>query len=117
MRRAADVRRCPAEAPRRGNEMTKWRNDGDPSSGFPSGFGGALDLELGSGSLGSATSSVYGTPSPRPFHQRGEFPAPSPPPLRMKIATWNVNGVRARQEQVREWVGWEQPDVICLQEI
>lgn len=35
----------------------------------------------------------------------------------MKIATWNVNGIRARQEQVRDWVERDRPDVICLQEI
>ncbi len=35
----------------------------------------------------------------------------------MKIATWNVNGIRARQEQVLEWIHRDQPDIICLQEI
>ncbi|HET7712449.1 MAG TPA: exodeoxyribonuclease III [Thermoanaerobaculia bacterium] len=35
----------------------------------------------------------------------------------MKIATWNVNGIRARHEQFSEWVAREQPDVVCLQEI
>ena len=35
----------------------------------------------------------------------------------MKIATWNVNGIRARQAQVQEWVEAERPDVVCLQEI
>jgi len=35
----------------------------------------------------------------------------------MKIATWNVNGIRARHEQFPDWVKVEQPDVICLQEI
>jgi exodeoxyribonuclease-3 len=35
----------------------------------------------------------------------------------MKIATWNVNGIRARQSQVLDWIGSDQPDVICLQEI
>ncbi|HEX9364973.1 MAG TPA: exodeoxyribonuclease III, partial [Vicinamibacterales bacterium] len=35
----------------------------------------------------------------------------------MRIATWNVNGIRARQAQLQEWVEREQPDVICLQEI
>ena len=35
----------------------------------------------------------------------------------MKIATWNVNGIRARQAQLAEWVAAERPDVICLQEI
>jgi exodeoxyribonuclease-3 len=35
----------------------------------------------------------------------------------MKIATWNVNGIRARQAQVLEWMATERPDVLCLQEI
>jgi exodeoxyribonuclease-3 len=35
----------------------------------------------------------------------------------LKIATWNVNGIRARAEQFLEWVGRERPDVVCLQEL
>ena len=35
----------------------------------------------------------------------------------MKIVTWNVNGIRARQAQVQEFIDREQPDVLCLQEI
>lgn len=35
----------------------------------------------------------------------------------MKIATWNVNGVRAREAQLVEWIAREQPDVVCLQEL
>ena len=35
----------------------------------------------------------------------------------LKIATWNVNGIRAREAQVREWVERERPDVVCLQEL
>src|SRR5260370_12684988 len=35
----------------------------------------------------------------------------------MKIATWNVNGVRARQAQLREWMERDRPDVVCLQEL
>ena len=35
----------------------------------------------------------------------------------MKIATWNVNGIRARGEQFAEWMAAEKPDVVCLQEI
>src|SRR2546426_3245612 len=35
----------------------------------------------------------------------------------MKVATWNVNGIRARASQVREWLGRERPDVVCLQEL
>jgi exodeoxyribonuclease-3 len=35
----------------------------------------------------------------------------------MKIATWNVNGIRARQAEVLDFVAREKPDVVCLQEI
>ncbi|HEY6240377.1 MAG TPA: exodeoxyribonuclease III, partial [Burkholderiales bacterium] len=35
----------------------------------------------------------------------------------MKIATWNVNGIRARQAQVSEWLARDRPDVVCLQEL
>lgn len=35
----------------------------------------------------------------------------------MKIATWNVNGVRARQAELQAFLTTEQPDVLCLQEI
>jgi exodeoxyribonuclease-3 len=35
----------------------------------------------------------------------------------VKIATWNINGIRAREAQVLEWIGREQPDVLCLQEL
>jgi len=33
------------------------------------------------------------------------------------LATWNVNGIRARETQVREWLERDRPDVVCLQEI
>lgn len=35
----------------------------------------------------------------------------------MKIATWNVNGIRARHAEVFDFVEREKPDVLCLQEI
>lgn len=35
----------------------------------------------------------------------------------LKIATWNVNGVRARSREVLELLEREQPDVLCLQEV
>ena len=35
----------------------------------------------------------------------------------MKVATWNVNGIRARSSQLLHWIDAEEPDVICLQEI
>ena len=34
----------------------------------------------------------------------------------MRIATWNVNSLKARLERVEEWVAAVQPDVLCLQE-
>ncbi|WP_338332294.1 exodeoxyribonuclease III [Acetobacter sp. LMG 32666] len=35
----------------------------------------------------------------------------------MKIATWNINSVRLRQDLVLDWLTREQPDVLMLQEI
>lgn len=35
----------------------------------------------------------------------------------MKLATWNINGVKARIETVKTWLGESSPDVVCLQEI
>jgi exodeoxyribonuclease-3 len=35
----------------------------------------------------------------------------------MKVATWNVNGIRARQGQLFDWLAAEKPDIVCLQEI
>lgn len=34
----------------------------------------------------------------------------------MKLATWNINSIRARTERLLTWVGNEQPDILCLQE-
>jgi exodeoxyribonuclease-3 len=35
----------------------------------------------------------------------------------VKIATWNINSVRIRMDQVERFVGEHAPDVLCLQEI
>ncbi|MED5618518.1 exodeoxyribonuclease III [Ideonella sp. BN130291] len=35
----------------------------------------------------------------------------------MKIATFNVNGVKGRMPRLLEWLGETQPDIACLQEI
>jgi exodeoxyribonuclease-3 len=35
----------------------------------------------------------------------------------MKIATWNINGVKARIDSLQTWLAEAQPDVVCLQEI
>jgi len=37
--------------------------------------------------------------------------------LQVKIATWNINGVRARIETATRWVAEARPDILCLQEI
>ncbi|MEY3202080.1 MAG: hypothetical protein RIR70_1630 [Pseudomonadota bacterium] len=34
----------------------------------------------------------------------------------MKFVTWNVNSLKVRLPQVLEWLGQEQPDVLCIQE-
>ncbi|MCV0396675.1 MAG: exodeoxyribonuclease III [Rhizobiaceae bacterium] len=35
----------------------------------------------------------------------------------MKIATWNINGVRARIDNLLTWLKDSAPDIVCLQEI
>ena len=35
----------------------------------------------------------------------------------MLVATWNVNGIRARSQRLAEWLAERQPDVVCLQEL
>lgn len=35
----------------------------------------------------------------------------------MKIATWNINGIKARLETLIAWLAESQPDIACLQEI
>lgn len=34
----------------------------------------------------------------------------------MKIASWNVNSIRARLDQLLDWIETHEPDVLCLQE-
>ena len=34
----------------------------------------------------------------------------------MKIATWNINSIRLREQSVARLLAEEQPDVLCLQE-
>src|SRR5262249_13107102 len=34
----------------------------------------------------------------------------------MKIASWNINSLRKRQERLLEWLAKQQPDVVCLQQ-
>lgn len=35
----------------------------------------------------------------------------------MKVVTWNVNGIRARQQELSDLLEAEAPDVVCLQEV
>ena len=35
----------------------------------------------------------------------------------MKIATWNINGIKARIDVLENWLKEESPDILCLQEI
>lgn len=35
----------------------------------------------------------------------------------LKISTWNINGVKARIENLVQWLGDSAPDIVCLQEI
>ena len=35
----------------------------------------------------------------------------------MRIATWNVNSIRARLDRALPWLDAQRPDVVCLQEL
>jgi exodeoxyribonuclease-3 len=37
--------------------------------------------------------------------------------MTLKIATWNINGVKARLDQAVQWVSDLKPDILCFQEI
>ena len=34
----------------------------------------------------------------------------------MRLATWNVNSLKARLERVLAWTERQQPDILCMQE-
>lgn len=34
----------------------------------------------------------------------------------LRIASWNINGIRARFENLTQWLSTEKPDILCLQE-
>ena len=42
--------------------------------------------------------------------------AAPPAPGTLRLATWNVNSLRARLPRALEWLGLVQPDILCLQE-
>lgn len=35
----------------------------------------------------------------------------------MRIATWNINGIKARLPVLLQWLAQQKPDIVCLQEI
>jgi exodeoxyribonuclease III len=35
----------------------------------------------------------------------------------LRLATWNVNSIRARDARLKAWLASRQPDVVCLQEL
>ena len=35
----------------------------------------------------------------------------------MKIATWNINSIKARRANAEAWLAKARPDIVCLQEI
>ncbi len=37
--------------------------------------------------------------------------------MNLSIATWNVNGIRARKDTFLDWLKVNSPDILCLQEI
>ncbi|MBZ0218656.1 MAG: endonuclease/exonuclease/phosphatase family protein, partial [Fimbriimonadaceae bacterium] len=37
--------------------------------------------------------------------------------MSLKIATWNINGIKARVDLVQDWLTEASPDIVCLQEI
>lgn len=50
---------------------------------------------------------------PRPI-DAGRGPTYPPP---VKLATWNVNSIRARLPRLLDWLSRANPDVVCLQEL
>ena len=34
----------------------------------------------------------------------------------MRIATWNINSLKVRQERVEQWLSDIRPDIVCFQE-
>ena len=35
----------------------------------------------------------------------------------VKLATYNINGIRALQARLLQWLDRETPDIVCLQEL
>lgn len=46
-----------------------------------------------------------------------DYPCALPDHVYMKIATWNINSIKARMHALTAWLEEASPDVVCLQEI
>jgi exodeoxyribonuclease-3 len=61
-----------------------------------------------------------GTPS---FPRRSRLPraaenaSPNPVSPAMRIATWNINSIKQRMDNLAAWLSERRPDLVCLQEI
>ena len=64
------------------------------------------------GPNGAARDTLGAAPIPNP-------PAPAGPAERndVQLATWNINGLRARLDYVKLWLGEREPDVVGFQEL
>src|SRR4051812_4464212 len=114
-------------APRRARATPTWSSlPWCPWPGVPA-LSERPALPRGVGPSGRAGSSRHRARRDRQrSHTRTQSPQGAGPATRvlpdraehvMKIATWNVNGIRARAGQVQEWMNRELPDVVCLQEL
>ncbi len=69
---------------------------------------------------GSVWASRGPKPAQRPPHcalrTAVSTPASTPYGTTVRLATWNVNSLKARLPRVEEWLAYAQPDVVCLQE-
>ncbi len=50
-------------------------------------------------------------------HGESSLIHPRPDAKTMRIATWNVNSIRQRMDNLQAWLKERQPDIVCLQEI
>ena len=69
----------------------------------------------GRGGAAPTRSTATRCSSSREGHRRADLTS-SGNVRRVRIATWNVNSLKARQERVEEWLEYAAPDVLCLQE-
>lgn len=60
---------------------------------------------------------LFSINSPLFFNARLDYRAPLADHVHMKIATWNINSIKARMHALTAWLKTADPDIVCLQEI